>query len=102
MGGLNMDEINKFRLFLIKNNAFDSYIKNVNNNRINNCYSSGDPFNRIIDASFIWRNTPEGEDYWLELYRKWEKQAPNCKVDYTNIVEKLLDTEFEYNKLWED
>lgn len=97
-----MDEINKFRLFLIQNNAFDSYIKNVDNNRINNYYSSGDTFNRIIDASFIWRNTPEGEDYWWELYRKWMKQASNYKVDYTNIVEKLLDTEFEYNKLWED
>ena len=97
-----MNEINEFRLFLIQNNAFDSYVKNVDNNRINNCYSSGDTFNRIIDASFIWRNTPEGEDYWLELYRKWMKQALNYKVDYTNIVEKLLDTEFEYNKLWED
>ena len=97
-----MNEINEFRLFLIQNNALDSYIKNVDNNRIDAYYSDGDPFKGIIDASFIWRNTPEGEDYWLELYRKWVKQAPNYKVDYTNIVEKLLDTEFEYNKLWED
>ena len=102
MGGLNMDEINKFRLFLIQNNTFDSYIKNVDNNRINAYYSDGDTFNRIIDASFIWHRTPEGEDYWLELHRKWEKQAPNYRVDYTNIVEKLLNAEFEYNKLWED
>lgn len=58
-----MNEINEFRLFLIQNNAFDSYVKNVDNNRINDCYSSGDTFNRIIDASFIWRNTSEGEDY---------------------------------------
>ena len=70
MGGLNMDEINKFRLFLIQNNAFDSYVKNVDNNRVNVYYLNGNAFNRIIDASFIWRNTPEGENYWLELYRK--------------------------------
>ena len=98
-----MDEINEFRLFLIQNNAFDSYIKNVDNNRINNYYSDGETFNRIIDASFVWHRTPEGEDYWLELHRKWAKQAnPNRKVDYTNIVEKLLSTGADYDNLWED
>ena len=97
-----MDEINKFRLFLIQNNALESYLKNVDNNRINRYYLDDERFIRIIDASFVWHRTPEGEDYWLELHRKWVKQAPNYKVDYTNIVEKLLNAEFEYDNLWED
>ena len=95
-----MEPLEELKQFLINNNCLESYLYNLKHFKFSS--ASPYPFNRIIDASFIWRNTPEGEDYWLELYRKWEKQAPNCKVDYTNIVEKLLDTEFEYNKLWED
>ena len=98
-----MDEINEFRLFLIQNNALESYLKNVDNNRINQYYSESNLFCRIIDASFVWYKTPEGGDYWLELHRKWMKQVnTNCKVDYTNIVEKLLSTGTDSDNLWAD
>lgn len=52
----------KFRKFLKNNNAYDKYVKN-NNGESENPYT--------FFEGFIWMNTPEGYEYWLELDDKW-------------------------------
>lgn len=67
----------KFREFLIDNDAYDKYISNVKKfkpsfisefNNIDKNYRS-----EIINYCFTWSGTPEGERYWNELNRKWGK-----------------------------
>lgn len=28
-------------------------------------------FGEFIDQAFVWINTPEGHDYWSEIYNRW-------------------------------
>ena len=98
-----MNEIGEFKNFLIQHNILDQYIKNVDTKRVKEFINYGISFYYIIDASFIGKSTPEGEDYWRDIQELWQQQYDDkTNIDYSDIVEKLLNTDYNPNELWED
>ena len=98
-----MNEIKIFKEFLINHNILDQYIKNVDAKRVKKFVNYGISFYYIIDASFVWKRTPEGEDYWQNIHKLWQQQYDDkTNIDYSDIVEKLLNTDYNPNELWED
>ena len=98
-----MNEIKTFKEFLIKHNILDQYIKNVDTKRVKRFVNYGISFYYIIDASFVWKNTPEGEDYWRNIQELWQQQYDDKNdIDYSDIVEKLFNVDYNPNELWED
>lgn len=98
-----MNEIKTFKEFLIKHNILDQYIKNVDAKRVKKFVNYGISFYDIIDASFLWKNTPEGEDYWRNIHELWQQQYDDENdIDYSDIVEKLFNVDYNPNELWED
>ena len=98
-----MNEIKTFKEFLIKYNILDQYIKNVDTKRVKKFVNYGISFYYIIDASFLWKSTPEGEDYWQNIHKLWQQQYDDKNdIDYSDIVEKLFNVDYKPNELWED
>lgn len=98
-----MNEIKTFKEFLIKHNILDQYIKNVDTKRVKRFVNYGISFYYIIDASFVWKNTPEGEGYWRNIQELWQQQYDDENdIDYSDIVEKLFNVDYNPNELWED
>jgi hypothetical protein len=74
----------EFKNFLEQNGAFNSYVINLKNNlessnfknykeiliNILNEYDSYS-FKFFMQSSFIWRDTPEGYNYWSRLCEKY-------------------------------
>lgn len=66
--------------FLIKNNAFDNFMKNGINHIKKNKVTDGEvitiarrTINPIIRA-FDWDETPEGQNYWYDLFDKYRRK----------------------------
>ena len=98
-----MNEIKTFKEFLINHNILDQYIKNVDAKRVKKFVNYGISFYYIIDASFLWKRTPEGEDYWRNIHKLWQHQYRiTTNIDYSDIVEKLFNVDYKPNELWED
>ena len=98
-----MNEIKEFKNFLIQHNILDQYIKHVDTKRIKEFVNYGISFYYIIDASFEWKSTPEGEDYWRNIQELWQQQYDDKNnIDYSDIVEKLFNVDYKPNELWED
>ena len=98
-----MNEIKEFKNFLIQHNILDQYIKHVDTKRIKEFVNYGISFYYIIDASFVWKSTPEGEDYWRNIQELWQQQYDDENdIDYSDIVEKLFNVDYNPNELWED
>ena len=98
-----MNKIKEFKNFLIQHNILDQYIKNVDTKRVKKFVNYGISFYDIIDASFLWKSTPEGEDYWRNIHELWQQQYDDKNdVDYSDIVEKLFNVDYKPNELWED
>lgn len=98
-----MNEIKEFKNFLIQHNILDQYIKNVDTERVKKFVNYGIPFYYIIDASFLWKSTPEGGDYWQNIHKLWQQQYDDKNdIDYSDIVEKLFNVDYNPNELWED
>ena len=73
---------NKFIDFLIENNSYNKYVKNIRHNRkvlygfglndktldnlLDSCLHMG-----TISGSFLFVRTPEGDGYWRSLSHKW-------------------------------
>jgi len=55
------------RNFLVKNNAFSQFLKNIVESE------SELDINIDIDTAFQWNETPEGDDYWLNLSTEFDE-----------------------------
>ena len=98
-----MNEIKTFKEFLIKHNILDQYINHVDAKRVKRFVNYGISFYYIIDASFVWKSTPEGEDYWRNIHALWQQHyGIETNIDYSDIVEKLFNIDYKPNELWED
>ena len=98
-----MNEIKTFKEFLINHNILDQYIKNVDTKRVKEFINYGISFYYIIDASFVWKRTSEGEDYWQNIQELWQQQYDDENdIDYSDIVEKLFNIDYNPNELWEE
>ena len=98
-----MNEIKTFKEFLIKHNILYQYINHVDAKRVKRFVNYGISFYYIIDASFLWKRTPEGEGYWRNIQELWQQQYDDKNnIDYSDIVEKLFNVDYNPNELWED
>jgi hypothetical protein len=59
----------RFKEFLIENDAFEAYEKNLQLLELT-CLPKD-----FIGAAFIWSKTPEGNAYWFKLNNLWEAQC---------------------------
>lgn len=79
-----------FIKFLLKHSAYIGYIVNFSDATFN--HYSGVPLSvrggfvnakTIIDRSFLWSSTKEGDDFWDELDNQWaicfNKHRQKCK-----------------------
>ena len=99
-------EIKKtFIQFLKKNNALESYKKNViecNKHKKITLVNRIDPltipsikenilsanvFWSIISASFVWADTKEGHKFWSHLNNKWSKISHEYKITSEQITD---------------
>ena len=74
----------ELRKFLVKNNAFDSYI---HNSKEQNNFFNGIPNFFIIpkedwisfgmrnQGGFLWSHTSEGDPFWQKLHDKWSRRC---------------------------
>ena len=98
-----MNEIKEFKNFLIQHNILDQYINHVDAKRVKEFIKYGISFYYIIDASFVWKSTLEGEDYWQNIQELWQQQYDDKNdIDYSDIVEKLFNVDYKPNELWEN
>ena len=93
-----MNALDQFKNFLIKQDALESYIKNIKNERFP--ISELAPF-EFITGAFTWSYTDENDLYWNDLDTIWQKETPRTLEEYliSDIIEKLETSEEEY---WED
>ena len=57
----------KEQQFLIKNDAYEAFMKNVVPTRL-----LTDERTAFIDRYIYWVDTPQGYSYWSALYEAWE------------------------------
>lgn len=72
----------KFKEFLIEQNAFDSYIK----------YNTGDS-----EFNFDWEETQEGFDYWHDLYSLWSYSVNRITIKIYVYHYCILSNSVTYN-----
>ncbi len=60
----------------VKERRFDegSFLLTYSNGSWEEMVKSRNYIDRIIDASFIWRNTPEGHDFWEGLHNIFRRE----------------------------
>lgn len=80
-----MNHKENFRNFLIKNDAYEAFCRNVADQRGGICFSdvtgNGEyGLHGVIDASLTWAETPEGSEYWSELNTDWNRACNNGTV----------------------
>lgn len=71
--------LKKIKQFLLDNDAYHNYLYNLyQENHLNNFDDVLNFFSRyinkmyvVIDFSFTWAYTKEGEDYWLNLHKNF-------------------------------
>ena len=91
------DRIKIFIRFLKKHKAYNQFFancfsdngwrtrnryptKNTVTNFLNNEFNKG---SQIITKSFVWDETEEGWEYWLEICNKWDEIRINLNlIDY--------------------
>lgn len=86
----NINEL--FYNYLESNNALDKYLSNVTGP-----YAQLDYWTKarsIIDYSFTWSETPQGESYWFNLHNEWEeityeRRISEEKVNIGDVVSYL-------------
>ena len=79
-----MKHKNDFLRFLKKNNIFETYMFNFNNdkkyrmllnprlvNSTANCFFKTISFENYVLSSFEWLKTHEGGHFWDEVHQKW-------------------------------
>lgn len=60
--------------FLMENNCYDIFVKNVENHNIYNRTFDGMCeyiITTIIVYAFIWHKTEQGFQFWYEINKKW-------------------------------
>ena len=61
---------NELAKFLAEEGALTQFI----DNHINQDGENSPHIIRGVSPGFVWRNTPEGEEYWLNLCKKYDRQ----------------------------
>jgi hypothetical protein len=70
----DIDYNEKFKEFLLRNNAFESFVRNSNLPwSYNNFNVKPEKKELFFTGSFIFEYTPEGYEYWKKLNDKWIK-----------------------------
>lgn len=77
--------------FLKQNNAYEAFIENIINPRqfnsvkelLNNITLS---LEELLQASFIWSDSNQGEKYWKELNLKWKEYLKHLKLNEIKVV----------------
>lgn len=76
-----MKEIDReFISFLKRNNCFDEYKENfinLSSYRKFREFLYVEPRKRYISMAFLWRDTPQGYDYWGDIFEKWNDKCNN-------------------------
>ena len=72
-----------FLRFLKENNCLLQYMKNIRHNdnvfqySIDNLHFNhiikGSAFDCLLSTPFVWTKTDEGEEYWFNLHKSWER-----------------------------
>ena len=65
------DAKKKFILFLKKKGVYATFRKNIHPTRVRNDIKDGYILPYIIDLSFVWSETKEGDDFWRKISNKW-------------------------------
>lgn len=66
--------LDKFEKFLIKNDCYSQFVTDLleqKNLTIPELIELEPDSDQLIMHCFAWSRTPEGADYWLQLYYKW-------------------------------
>lgn len=71
-----------FKRFLEKRGAYESFCKNLRNQRGLSFeeYIGTHPFDSTSSA-FTWSETPEGFDYWFIVYADWTREVKNAEKE---------------------
>ena len=96
--------IREFLFFLKKENAYEKYIKAIKQQRkydfknwgnyinvltinsLKDCFRiNSNEIGHLIDFSFIWAETREGQNFWSALNTKWRDKMRDTKI----VTEKL-------------
>ena len=61
----------ELRAFLKKEGALKQFIKNCKSEECGGAFLDKNPYRvESISAGFLWKNTPEGQVFWNDLYLK--------------------------------
>lgn len=63
-----------FFYFLLSNNAFNLYFKNIVNDSTSlmRAFTTDHNGMYLISSAFTWADTPQGFRFWENLHRKWQ------------------------------
>lgn len=77
--GLHDREIQLFLLFLTHNGIYDVYMENMINCLFtfpewykDNCAVPIVEVGELINAAFLWSDTPQKHEFWYKMNRRWE------------------------------
>lgn len=77
-----MTQAENFRNFLTLNGAYEAYCRNLN--KQSGCtfedVTSNGGLRGIIDSTLMWANTPERDNFWSDLNRKWNYALDTGKI----------------------
>lgn len=65
----------RFEKFLLENNCYSQFVTNLleqKNLTIPEFIESEPDPRLLVMHAFVWNRTPEGADFWLEIFHKWE------------------------------
>lgn len=73
--------INAFYKFLIENDAFVEYRKNVRDYKGTNLtIVFSNEINSWISLAFSWLSTKEGWDYWMDMSIRWDEYVTKNEI----------------------
>lgn len=95
------DTVSLFTIFLKKRRAFKRHQSNLCERpgpgimQVTNIKELVDyvedrhmPIDELVDRSFVWSNTPQGNGYWQQLDTEWREEVLSIKrktTDYDSI-----------------
>lgn len=65
----------ELRAFLKKEGALEQFVKNCKSEECNGAFLDEIPYRvETISEGFIWKDSPEGQEFWDELYCKYSSE----------------------------
>lgn len=71
--------IKEFKHFCIVHNIYIPYIHNFHHNPHS---TRADSNSNLISQAFVWSDTPQGSNFWLDLHVEWLKIVDSNKKTY--------------------